>query len=227
MRDGLGPVHEHDGPLPMGQLDHGLDRIDRAQRVRHVGDGDQSRPRVQRFLERIERHLARIIDRHHAQLRPGLLAHHLPRHDVGVMLQPRDHDLVPGGESAPTVRLGDEVDGLGRAPHEDDFLAPSGPDQALDRLACPLVGLRGPHAEFMDAAVNVGVVLGVVATDRVDHAPGLLRCGGVVQIDQRATIDRLLEDRKLATNTVDVQIGCRTRRMRLGHNGFGNTHIAS
>ena len=44
----------------------------------------------------------------------------LPGHDVGVVLEMRDDDLVALVDVAAAPRLGDEVDALRRAAHEDD-----------------------------------------------------------------------------------------------------------
>ena len=50
----------------------------------------------------------------------------------------------------------------------------------------------------MHAAMNVGVVVLVVARDRVDHRLRLLRRGGVVEVDQRLAVNLLLENREIA-----------------------------
>ena len=54
----------------------------------------------QQRLEGVEVDLAARVDRGDAQPRAGLLADHLPRHDVGVVLEVRDQDLVAGLQSA-------------------------------------------------------------------------------------------------------------------------------
>lgn len=56
--------------------------------------GNQTRLRIQKLLVLIENHLAGIVHGCHAQSRALPGAEHLPRHNVGVMLQPRDDDLV-------------------------------------------------------------------------------------------------------------------------------------
>ena len=56
---------------------------------------------------------------------PVCLAEHLPGHDVGVVLQLGDQHLVAGPEPRPGVALRHQIDGLGRAAHEDDLLASS------------------------------------------------------------------------------------------------------
>ena len=68
-----------------------------------------------------EDHLAAIVDRRDAQPRALLRAQLLPRHDVGVVLEPGDDDLVALLDVAAAPALGDEVDALGGAAHEDDL----------------------------------------------------------------------------------------------------------
>ena len=62
----------------------------------------------------------RVVDRRDAEARALLGAELLPRDDVGVVLEPRDDDLVAGADVAAAPALRDEVDSLGRAAHEDD-----------------------------------------------------------------------------------------------------------
>ena len=71
----------------------------------------------------------------------------------------------------------------------------------------------------MHAAMNIGVVRLVVARDCVDHRSRLLRCGGVVEINERLAVNFPLEDWKIGANSlyVDVRLfalrtsaGCRS-----------------
>ena len=71
------------------------DGVHGAERVRDVRERDDLRPRAkQRPNVGIE--LTVVVDRRHAQPGAGLLADHLPRHDVGVVLEPGDQDFVAG-----------------------------------------------------------------------------------------------------------------------------------
>ena len=45
-------------------------------------------------LDRLRMHFAARVDRRHDELRAGLLAEHLPGHDVGVVLEVGDEHLV-------------------------------------------------------------------------------------------------------------------------------------
>ncbi len=94
MRCGLRAV-EQDGDATLARLgDEAPHRHDRAERVRDVREGDEARALRKKPQIRLEIHLAGSRDRDHAQLRAGLLAHHLPGNDIGVVLEPGDQDLV-------------------------------------------------------------------------------------------------------------------------------------
>ena len=53
---------------------------------------------------------------------PLLLAQEVPRHDVGVVLHDREHDLVALADHRAAEGGGDEVDRLGRVAGEDDLV---------------------------------------------------------------------------------------------------------
>ena len=74
-----------------------------------------------------------------------------------------------------------------------------------DALARRLVEVGGLDAQGVDAAVHVGVGVGVEVDEGIDHLPRLLGGGGIVEIDQRSTIDLALKDGEVGANAVDVQ----------------------
>jgi hypothetical protein len=67
--------------------------------------------------------------------RAGLLGDQLPRHDVGVVLERRQQDLVAALQAWRALGLRDEVDGLGGAAREDDFARRGGIHEAAHALA--------------------------------------------------------------------------------------------
>ena len=99
-----------------------------------------------------------------------------------------DEDLVAGADVRAAPRLRDEVDRLGRAAREDDLLLVARVDEALHRRARLLVRVGGRLAEVVHAAMDVRVLLGVVADDARRSPPRLLRRGGVVEIDERLAV---------------------------------------
>jgi hypothetical protein len=64
----------------------------------------------------------------------------------------------------------------------------------------------------VDAAMHVGVGLGVVARLALDHAARLLAGGGVVEIDQRLAMHAAFEDRKVAAQAHHVEGGALINR---------------
>ena len=98
VRDGLSAVDEHPGACLVRCRDDLLHRDDRAQGVGHLGHRDQASAVGKQIGVGVQQQLAIVVDGNDLQLRAGLLGELLPGHDVGVMLQMRDHDLV----AAPT-----------------------------------------------------------------------------------------------------------------------------
>src|SRR5207248_4434296 len=91
------------------------------------------------------------------------------------------------------------------------------------------VRLGGPLREQMHSAVHVGVVLQVVARDRVDHRARLLAGGGAVEIDERLSADLLVQGGKVLANRLHVQGLWRERMQRLGRHAtsFSFSHSGS
>jgi hypothetical protein len=78
----------------MPKLDDLPDRRDRAERVRHVGRGNELGARTQEVGEPVEQQVPPAVDRGDLEDSAGLLGQHLPGHDVGVVLEVGDEDLV-------------------------------------------------------------------------------------------------------------------------------------
>ena len=148
--------------------------------------------------------MALVVDRRPLDHRALALAQEMPRHDVGVMLHDREHDLVARLDALAAERVGDEVDGLGGIAGEDDlFLAP-GIEEGRHFLARALVSLGCLVGEIMQAAMHVGVLRGVGLLQAVEHRLRLLRRSGVVEINERLAVNLRGEDREIRADAVDV-----------------------
>ena len=113
------------------------------------------------------------------------------------MLHFREQNHVAGLEIFCAPGTGDEIDAFGRAAREDDFVGAFGVDEFCGAGAGGFKRVRRAVAQFMDAAMDVGVVVLVIMHQRVNHRAGLLRRGGVVEINQRLAVDLLVQDRKI------------------------------
>ena len=200
----LGAVDEHRSALGVGKIDDALHRIDGSQRVRQMRHRDEPGARTEQALQLARHQLAVVVDRRDPQHRAAALAQQLPRHDVGVVLHLGDEDLVARLQTLPPTRR-HEVDGLRRAAHEHDFLAPCRVDEAPHGIARGLVGVGRLLAQGMHTAVNVGIELGVVARLAIDHALRLLAGGGVVEVDEGLAVHAAVQDREILAQPRHVE----------------------
>src|SRR5207244_2651531 len=137
--------------------DHSLDRIDRAEGVGGVADGDDARARREQLLVLFENQIAGVVDRDDAQRRALRVAEELPRDDVRVVFDRGDQHLVALAHVRTAPRTDHQVDGLGGAAGEDDLLLVARVQGELDRGARRLVRRGGDLGEVVHAAVYVRV----------------------------------------------------------------------
>ena len=97
------------------------DGVDRAERVRDVVERDdlRARPDERREMVDVDRG-RRSSGRQMRSLAPVVDRELLPGDEVGVVLEPRDDDLVAGAHVRASPRRRDEVERLGRAAGEDE-----------------------------------------------------------------------------------------------------------
>src|SRR4029077_12502322 len=114
---------------------------------------------------------------------------------------------------APGLR--DKIDALGRAADENDILDRWRVDEAAHLLARLLKSFGRTRGQRMRGAVHVRVLVRVEMRDAVDHGARLLRRRRVVEPDQGAAIDHLIENGKIASEDLrDESAAARDRRRR-------------
>ena len=111
-------------PRALAELHHVLHRHQGAEHVGHVRDGDHLGARRQKLLELVDEEIALLVHRRPFDHRALALAQEMPRHDVGMVLHDREHDLVARLDALARERIGDEIDRLGGVAGEDDLLGP-------------------------------------------------------------------------------------------------------
>ena len=197
------------------------------KRIGHVSHSNQLRAGREELQKLIEQQLAPTVDRRDFQGAAGLLAHHLPGHDVGVMLQAGDEDLIPWLEARARIGLRDQVYPFGGAPNENDLASRACVDEAPDALPRSLVSLGCGLAESVHTPVNVRVRVGLVVFNRSQYAQRSLRRGGAIKIDERPAIDGALQDREVLTHAFDVEGLRGIRQFRCGRRHYNNSFSAS
>ncbi len=203
--DALRAVDEDAGSDLMRHARDLGDRHDGADGVRHLRHGDEPGAAIDERGVFVHTQIAVVVDLGDAQPRAGALCQHLPRHDIGVMLQFAEDDLVIGADRQPPKACGHEVDGLGGAARENDLLGRSGAEEFGDLVARFLIGVGGAGGERVGAAMDVGIVFVIEARDPFDDLPRFLRRRGVVEPDERLAVHPLLQDRKIAARAFDVE----------------------
>ena len=205
MRRGLGAIEKHGDSTLVRHFDDPLDRVDRPQSVRDVDRGEQLGALGHEFFELFQNNVATIVDRRHHQLRALFFAKHLPRNDVRVVLHGGDEDFVAFAHMLAAIGRGDQIDGLGRTAHEDDFAGITGTHKVRHVAPRVLIGHGCLSRKVVHAAVHVGVGLAVAASLGLDHHLRLLRRGRTVQVDQQLAIRRQRQRREVPANRLDVE----------------------
>ncbi len=103
------------GVRGIGELSN---RRECAEHVRHGGEGQQFGA-VEQEVEIREIELTVVGEADPADLEALLLGEHLPRNDVGMMLEQGEHDRIARSEVGAAPGSGNEVDGLGGILGED------------------------------------------------------------------------------------------------------------
>jgi hypothetical protein len=114
-----------------------------------VGDRHHLGARREQLLELVDEEVALVVDRRPFDHRALPLAQEMPRHDVGMVLHDREHDLVARLDALAAERIGDEVDRLGGVAGEDDLLFARGVEEGRHLLARALIGLGRGIGEVM------------------------------------------------------------------------------
>ena len=189
----------------MRHLHEFFDRIHGAERVRDVTDRHQPCSLVQQLLKLSDDQLTLVVDRRHPQLRALFVAQNLPRHDVRMMLESRDHHFIVRPYVHAAVRLRHQVDAFGGAAREDDFVRMGGVQEPLDLRPRLLVIIGGALAQLVHAAVNIRILGQVVVGDGVDHLPGFLAGRRVIQVNQWLAVDLHIQDGKILADASHIE----------------------
>mmetsp|Transcript_41013 Transcript_41013/g.131134 ORF Transcript_41013/g.131134 Transcript_41013/m.131134 type:complete len:203 (+) Transcript_41013:456-1064(+) len=133
-----------------------------------------------------------------------------------MMLCDREDNLValPEVRQPPGVRH--EVDGLAGVARVHDLPVRRRIDELGHLAARRLISISGLGAQHVHAPVHVRVVPAVVVSERIKHLLGLLRCGGIVEVDEGAAVALLVEDGEVLPDLVS-KAGGRLHRQSGDH----------
>ena len=114
-----------------------------------------------------------------------------------MMLERRKDDLVACFQKFFAPTLSDEVNGFGRALCIDDLVVIFGVDEAAHYPAHGFVLIGRADAQFMHAAVDIGIIVFHKTLHRLHHHARLLGRCGAIEIDERMAVHLLFKNRKV------------------------------
>ena len=233
VRDRLGAVEQSRNTTRPGARDQAAHRKHGSQGVGDVGAGQQARTRPHQRFDLLRMHFAVRIHRCDDQFRTGLLAYHLPRHDVRVVFEMGDQHFIAVLQQRAGEALRDQIDSLGRAAHEQHLVARAGVDIAHHAIPCALVQCGSLLAQRMHSAVNVGVMMPLIVIHSFDHGQRALRRRAVVEIGKGLVMHLARQDREVLAHAHDVKYpgnwfggGCAHRNL-LSMAAFGSRVISA
>ena len=200
----LRSVNHYGHAMLVGNAHDLVNGVHRSEHVRHMGDADDFGARREELFVVGHTKIAHFIDRNDAQASALAFCHELPRHDVGMMLDGGDDNLVALVYKGLAKRACHEVDGFGRAAGEDNLFAASRIEEAAHRVAGLLVELGGLLRQVVHATVHIGIDVQILVAHGIEHTQRLLRGCRIVEIDQRPAIDLAREYREVVPYLVNV-----------------------
>ena len=157
-----------------------------------------------RVNHRLRVQIALGIHLHPFQHHALAFAQEMPRHNIGVMLHDRQHDLIAGLQPRRGPAIGHKVDPLCRTRGEDDLFFRPSLQEPRDGAAHGLILVGGKVRKVVQAPVNIGIFHRIGLRHSVNHNARLLRRCPVVEVDERLAVHRAGQDRKIAPDLCDV-----------------------
>ena len=205
MRRGLCAIHQRHHAVLTRDGNHLAHRVDRTQRIRHVGEARDFGACIEQLFVRRQIEFAVIKNRRHANLRALFIGHHLPRHDIRMMLQRGQNNFIARVQklAAPAVRH--QIDALGSAAGENHLAFFFGVDEGLQLAACGFVFGGGGFGQIMHRTMDVGVLRGLITHPTIHHLLGHLARCRIIQENQGLIVDLEVKYGEIRTDARNVE----------------------
>ena len=184
-----------------------------------MGEGQQAHIGRHLAVHRVEIEFAVGRDVGHADDGAATFGDQLPWHDVGVVLHAGQQDHIALAQRRQGMAVGDQVDRLGRAGREHQFVG-AHVDEGGQSCPCSFVGIGRFHAQRMHGARHIGIVLAIEGVGGVDYLARLLRGVRGIEIHQWLAMDSPRQHREIGATCgpVDVVRGtCRRSHDGVAH----------
>src|SRR3982751_4551096 len=115
-------------------------------------------------------------------------------------------------------RLRHQIDALGRATREDDFVRTGRADVLRHALARVFIRVSRAPAQRMQSPMNIRIVVFVIITQRLNDSTRLLRSRSAIKIDQVMAAYLLTQNREILTYRVPIdQASSKLVRLLIGY----------
>ena len=134
----------------------------------------------------------------------------MPWHDIGMVLQDGNDDVIALANDQTAKTLGDQIDGVGCITRKDNLVARRCIQEPSDAFPGIFKGLCRGIRQVMQPAMHIGIFFRISRLDPIQHYFRLLCRCTIVEIGQRlVTIDRSGQNRKIRPDFFDVISGRR------------------
>ena len=110
-----------------------------------------------------------------------------------MVLHDSDYHLVAFLHECLTEGRGHQIESLGGAAGEDDFIGGTGIDETAYGFTRLLVEVGGLLRKEVDPTMDVGIHIEVLLAHGIQYTQGFLCGGRIVEINQRTVVDRARE----------------------------------
>ena len=107
----------------------------------------------------------------------------LPWDDIGMVLHVRDHDLITFIDKLIPKTAGYPIQACRRTTSEQHFVGFFGLNKMANFFPRGFIRMGRPFRQCMNATVNVGIVLMIIGSDRLQNGFRLLGGGSIIKID--------------------------------------------
>ncbi|MCG3140890.1 MAG: hypothetical protein HDKAJFGB_02026 [Anaerolineae bacterium] len=205
VRRALRGVNDRDRAHRARARHNGVERRNGAGYVGHHRDRDEFCFGRNDLVELVERELSLRVGGNVFQRRALRLREQLPRHNIRVMFEHRNHKLVAGANVLPSPSISNQIQRFGRVARPHDFAPRFRVDKFLNLFTRALVFFRRLFRKLIYAAMNVGVRRTIVRIERAQDGFRFLRSRRRVEINQRFAVNRLLQNGKILAEQRNVE----------------------
>ena len=204
MGNGLCAVDEHRDVVGVSSSDDALHVVDSAKSVVHMSHADELGVGCDELFQFREDEVAVFVDGDGTKFCSLQLAHLLPGHDIGMVVEGGDNHVVAFFQEFPAERLCHQIDAFSRATHKEDVLLGRSIDEARHLLTGTLILVGAACCQGVGTTMDVRVVGLVELAQSIDDPQRLLGGRTIVEPHEVVAIHLLMEDGELLADFFGV-----------------------